>query len=77
VRPEVLAGRAPRSIILYSRACATQELRRFSMAISTVHLEKAGTTFAGLWEECNLDVIGALYHEDAVFISPNPPSFLI
>jgi hypothetical protein len=45
------------------------------MAISTAHLEKVGTTFAGLWEERDLDVIGPLYHEDAVFISPNPPNF--
>jgi len=45
------------------------------MAISTVHLEKVGTTFAHLWDARNLDVIGPLYHEDATFISPNPPNF--
>jgi len=45
------------------------------MAISTVHLEKVGTTFARLWEQRNLEVIGPLYHEDATFISPNPPNF--
>lgn len=45
------------------------------MAVPTVRLEKVGATFAGLWDERNLEVIGPLYHEDAVFISPNPPSF--
>lgn len=52
-----------------------QSLGGFSMGVSAVHLEKVGTTFAELWDERNLDVIGPLYREDAVFISPNPPSF--
>jgi hypothetical protein len=45
------------------------------MVVSTVHLEKVGATFAGLWDERDLEVIGPLYHENAMFISPNPPSF--
>ena len=45
------------------------------MAVSTDHLESVGRTFARLWEEHDLDVIAPLYDEDAVFISPNPPSF--
>jgi hypothetical protein len=48
---------------------------RFSMAISTVHLEEVGSAFAGLWDQRDLDVIGPLYHEDATFISPNPPNY--
>jgi hypothetical protein len=58
-----------------SQRCAAQELRRFLMAISTVHLEKVGTTFARLWEQRDLEVIGPLYHDDATFISPNPSNF--
>jgi len=45
------------------------------MALSIDHLEKVGSTFARLGDERDLDAIRPLYHEDAVFVSPNTPVF--
>ena len=42
------------------------------MTDSAQHLEEAGTTFARIYEDRDLEAIRRLYHEDAVFISPNP-----
>ena len=43
------------------------------MPVSTDHLERVATTFSRFYEDRDLDAIRPLYHEDAVFISPNPP----
>jgi ketosteroid isomerase-like protein len=47
------------------------------MAVSIDHLERVGRTFARSWDNRDVDVLRPLYHEDAVFISPNPPSFSV
>jgi hypothetical protein len=49
------------------------------MAVSIEKMEHAAKTFAALWvdNKIKLDearsLVGPLYREDAVFISPNPP----
>lgn len=44
------------------------------MAVSTDHLLEMGATFARLWDNADLDTVAPLYHQDAVFVSPNPPT---
>jgi ketosteroid isomerase-like protein len=43
------------------------------MAVSTERLEEVGRVFSKLWDERDLEAVRAMYREDAVFISPNPP----
>ena len=43
------------------------------MTNSVQQLEEMGTTFSRFYEDRDLDAIRRLYHDDAVFISPNPP----
>lgn len=44
------------------------------MNTSTERLEGAAAVVSKLWDDRDLDTAYALYREDAVFISPNPPN---
>ncbi len=44
------------------------------MAVTAEHMEQVGSTFSMLYDDRDLEKIRPLYHEDAVFISPNPPA---
>jgi hypothetical protein len=45
-----------------------------AVTLSTDHLVEAGQTFARLWDDHRLSEVESLYREDALFISPNPPT---